>query len=530
MFKNNLFTFLLIFSFFFLFSQNPGTLDPGFGNNGFITCDYFTNSNGANDIVVDQEGRMTIGGNAYLNSQTDFFFARFLPDGSLDVSFNDDGLLSLAYGGSQDYINRLALQADQKVVAVGFTSTTGSSDIAVARINTDGTLDNTFSLDGLQVIDIRSFDYGYNIQILDNGKILILGYSQDISSGQDPDLVLVRLMADGSLDASFGNNGIVLLDLSWGSYDYMDGLVVDDDYIYTSGISYEMDKSTSFISVVKFESDGQLVNDFGNTGVASMELEVHDQFWGTGTDLALDGNILYVATHSGDINGPEMAIISFLNNGIPNTDFGNAGLVITEMIGSSSTNAIMIQPDHSILVGGYHEDNVYELDFCLARYFTNGDLDPDFGDYYGVQWVNLSEEGTNLDDVILSMKFTDNHKIVAAGYCHTVSGGQDVALAQLYSGIQVNIDPITRADQFMMVENPLWGDDLHLKVSLSEKSTVKFYITHINGKLLFNLKNFNLEQGSTDLNINLPNIPDPGTYLLVAEINGTKISNPLIVL
>jgi uncharacterized delta-60 repeat protein len=104
-------------------------------------------------------------------------------DGSLDLSFSGDGMSTIAFGSEGDEASSVAIQQDGKIVVVGFTETGGNADFAIARFNSDGTLDNTFSGDGKQTIAFGSFsDIGKSVAIQNDGKIVAahIHYNQRI--------------------------------------------------------------------------------------------------------------------------------------------------------------------------------------------------------------------------------------------------------------------------------------------------------------------------------------------------------------
>jgi uncharacterized delta-60 repeat protein len=122
---------------------------------------------------------------------------RLRANGALDPDFDGDGRVTLPGGGSA---NAVLVQPDRKIVVAGTTST---SQMAITRLNPDGSLDTAFGANGTTTVDFGSMDDFANAAVLQpDGKIVVCGYSQG-----DEDIAVVRLDPDGSLDASFGSAG-----------------------------------------------------------------------------------------------------------------------------------------------------------------------------------------------------------------------------------------------------------------------------------------------------------------------------------
>jgi uncharacterized delta-60 repeat protein len=124
--------------------------------------------------------------------------------GNLDATFGTSGIVTTDFSSTNDNGAAAALQADGKIIVAGTTA----SDFALARYNTDGSLDNTFGVNGKVVTSIAiNGDQATSVAIQPDGKIIAGGVSYNVSSTLN-DFALVRYNTDGSVDTSFGNNGI----------------------------------------------------------------------------------------------------------------------------------------------------------------------------------------------------------------------------------------------------------------------------------------------------------------------------------
>ena len=185
--------------------NSNGSLDVSFSGNGKQTT-----SIGSDDIctsvAIQTDGKIVLVGYSSIESNSDFALVRYNPDGSLDTTFSGDGIQTTAIGSTSDQGNSVAIQSDGKIVVAGYSFTGADSDFALVRYNPDGSLDNSFSLDGIETTDIGINDNGgFSVAIQADGKIVVAGYS---TIGTDDDFALVRYNNDGSLDNSFSEDGI----------------------------------------------------------------------------------------------------------------------------------------------------------------------------------------------------------------------------------------------------------------------------------------------------------------------------------
>lgn len=228
-----------------------GTLDPSFHYDGAVEIGfgreytvYFTEVQRAPDVALDvaiqKDGGIVVVGwtQSLIDLEDDVAVARLTPEGTLDPSFHDNGMVVFDFPSRFDTLAddatpslgcSAALQSDGKIIVAG----SGLMEIGVARLNPDGRLDPSFSFDGRAETEIGLHAWAQDIAIQSDGKILVTGYadmslSGDRSHDRAYDFVLVRYRADGSLDTSFDDDGIVITDFS--SYnDYAHAMALQDD-------------------------------------------------------------------------------------------------------------------------------------------------------------------------------------------------------------------------------------------------------------------------------------------------------------
>jgi len=195
---------------------SSGALDSGFGSGGIVTTPIFSLDADAAALAVQGDGKIVaagLAGSAFTNVW-DVALLRYNTDGTLDLPFGgtNTGMAITDIGLSSNYANAVALQADGKIVVAGnafanpFANT---SDFAVLRYNTDGTLDTAGfgSPNGYVTTNIGAFDNGFAVAVQPlDGKIVVAG---NADAGMGDRLALLRYTGNGSLDNSFGTGGIV---------------------------------------------------------------------------------------------------------------------------------------------------------------------------------------------------------------------------------------------------------------------------------------------------------------------------------
>jgi uncharacterized delta-60 repeat protein len=194
-----------------------GTLDASFGTGGIVTSDFAASLTAARSVALQPDGKIVAAGQTFVNGSFDFALARYNSDGTLDASFGADGIVTTDFAGRPDRAFSVVVQPDGKIVAAG-QAVIASFDFALARYNSDGSLDTSFGTGGLVTTSIGngSFDFARSVALQPNGKIVAAGQVLFIGGF---DIALTRYNRDGTLDASFGADGIVTTDFFEGSSD-----------------------------------------------------------------------------------------------------------------------------------------------------------------------------------------------------------------------------------------------------------------------------------------------------------------------
>ncbi len=182
-----------------------GSLDTTFGTGEKVTTNL-DSGNGAQywyAATLQPDGKILTAGGGKGSASADFAVARYNTNGTLDTSFNTSGRALANFGGDDTAVS-IALQSDGKIVLAGTgASVPGAADFGVARFNANGTLDTTFDGDGKVLTDMgTNVDAAKAVVIEGDGKMLVSGYGSST-------LAIARYLSNGSLDTSFGTGGKV---------------------------------------------------------------------------------------------------------------------------------------------------------------------------------------------------------------------------------------------------------------------------------------------------------------------------------
>jgi uncharacterized delta-60 repeat protein len=238
--------------------NSDGSFDTSFDGDGTAGFDFGGGDYG-NAVAAQPDGRLVVAGDTSIKQ--DVAIARFNPTGpadmTLDATFDGDGITTFDYGDN-DGAQAVALQPDGKIVVAGYGGPGG--DVAVTRLNPDGSPDTSFDGDGTAKIKLGGpglSDAGYAVALAPDGKIVVAGVAQ--LTAVNTDFALVRLQPGGALDTTFSFDGKTTL--NYGGYDGAAAVALQPD----GGIVVAGHTSVNYdIAVARLEGDPPAVQDGGS--------------------------------------------------------------------------------------------------------------------------------------------------------------------------------------------------------------------------------------------------------------------------
>jgi uncharacterized delta-60 repeat protein len=359
------------YDFSMLRYNSDGTLDPGFGTGGKVLTDFIGDDEVATAIARQPDGKLVVAGYAYLSgSQNNFAVARYNSDGSLDNTFNSDGKFLVDFNLTSDFANAIAIQADGKIILAGTVDESSPIQyyIGLTRLNPDGSLDNTFGSGGKVTINPgNDITWVGALAIQPDGKIVVAG---ETGSSANPDCMVFRFNSDGAPDNSFGSAGMVTTDINACSNAGYALAIQADNKIVVVGLVYDAGFTSSDIAVVRYNDDGSLDNTFGSGGILIREI---GSGFATASSVVLapEGKIVIAgSTDSDEAVDSDFALFRLNSDGSPDNSFGNAGLVTTS-IGPAIDRAcaVALAPGGEIVIAG-STSNGTDYDFAAACYIA----------------------------------------------------------------------------------------------------------------------------------------------------------------
>ena len=287
-----------------------GDLDETFDADGIVTTNLGS-SDIAMDVALQPDGKIVAVG----KSGIDWAVARYLPDGSLDGGFSDDGVVTTDFDGGVDAANGVVIDADDRIVVAGNASISPPGccfehDFAVARYDEHGSLDPAFGGgDGLVTTDLgTNTDLGTDVALDADGRIIVAGHVLSFLE----DFALVRYESDGDVDTSFGG-GPVITDFGRSDSDVISGVAVrpDDGRIVVAGHSSSNGSDEDF-ALAMYRPDGALDTSLGNLGLVTTDISGRQFGNDFAEDLAIqaNGKIVVVGSNTSDTIG-DLAIVRY---------------------------------------------------------------------------------------------------------------------------------------------------------------------------------------------------------------------------
>lgn len=355
-----------------------GSLDPTFGNAGISVTPGF-----AIVSVQQPDGKIVV-----VNRQVNILhILRFMPDGSLDSAFGVNGTATFDEPNGNPWPTSVIVQPDGKIVITGEES--GSYfRLFYCRLNADGSIDSSFANNGSRIFAFQAIDHNGNlVHNTVDGKLLISG-----TVGISPITpYYLKLKLDGSIDSTFGTNGVVFLT----GLNFTGGIGhtrLQADGKIVSGATDGNTGSRS-IKIIRLNTDGTFDNSFGTNGIASLSTQ---NIVPHKIQFQPDGKIVIAGSMFTSSNPSLYAtfLARFSSNGILDVGFGNNGSITHSPVYSKGISNVEVQAsDNKIVVwGGRQLTANGETKVYLARFNTNGSLDAEFGEPQITFFPNQSED------------------------------------------------------------------------------------------------------------------------------------------
>ncbi|MBK8245085.1 MAG: hypothetical protein IPK88_16785 [Saprospiraceae bacterium] len=502
-------SFIIIFSIYRVFSQH-GQLDLTFNRSGKAIFPIDNQSLEANSIITQTDGKILISGIATsTKTKRDYFVIRCKNNGELDESFNQNGKLIIDFYGKDDFCYDLAQQPDGKILMTGIVSLPNFERKAgIVRLNTNGTLDSTFGTNGISISSfIHKGEDSRAILVQKDGKIIISGSISFSTPSFTTECALFRYNSDGTIDQSFGTSGIATAKVPNGYYPSF-AIQQFDNKIISGG--YLLGNNTD-VYMLRFNSDGTLDNSFGINGKVQTDFNSEDEY-AYKIALQSDNKILIVAGIR-NATGSDFGILRYNTDGSLDNTFGFNGKVVTDFsLFNNVSNSIAIQEDQKIVIAGFVGDSPNH-NFALARYNASGSLDLSFGNNGKV----VTDFGG--DDAGFDITLQKDNKILVAGNSINSSKVGEIATSRYMSGLEIvnTIETKVQLNDVHFYPNPSKNRAI-LEYCLTKDQILNISLFDLGGIKIQSFVDSNVRQLGMNKEVILfdKNIK-PGNYILVID-------------
>ncbi len=513
----SVFAIIIITCFSTAAFAQAGELDSTFGGDGIVIDQIGNQGACVNAIAIQPDGKIiAVGQNVVNDTLSDFVVVRHNSDGSCDSSFGINGVVITSVGSQKDTAAAVAIAADGKIVVAGWTTYNYyDSKIVVVRYNVDGTLDSSFGVNGMVIYTFWNDVQAYGIIIQPDGKIVVAG--NIFSPTWEFYFLLVRFNVDGTLDTGFGLNGRVVTYMNSSDARATCIAIQADGKIIAAGYSY--DYSTHYYALARYNSDGTLDGSFGTGGIVLNELSTSDCSVNS-LIIQADQRIITGGYSPGTNDG--FILVRYKTNGELDSTFGSNGIVATMFENSSASylSSIALQSDGKIVATGQVNIGNNQL-FGTCRYNMDGSLDSTFGTngetIFGIATLDYSS----------SIAIQVDGKIVVGG--HAIDNYyMDFILVRYLSSLDVGVIEFSSKNfSALIYPNPIHQTET-LEYTLTKNESLTIALYDVNGKLIRNFISYEQRMaGEHKETLNIGELSS-GNYFLTISNGSQKMTVKMV--
>lgn len=482
----------------------PGSLDNTFGINGKSITTFGNFVDKGNSVVIQSDGKIVLGGSTQSNfTSSDFALIRHNSNGTLDSTFGINGKVVTSIE-NRSKGEAVAIQSDGKIVLGG----SSKWYINLVRYHSDGSLDTTFGSGGKVITDVVGY---YNekcktVAIQSDGKILVGGYANRVNN-DNLYFILVRYNSDGSLDTTFGTGGQVFGKTSKG-YSMR---IQNDGKILLGG------SSNFYFALERYNTNGTVDSTFGINGKVTTLLGSSAE--GHSVAIQNNGKILLAGYSNDSSIMCSFALVRYNSDGTLDNTFGLGGKATTRVGISSVANSVVVQSDGKILLAGHAKDSSNTSHFAVVRYNSNGTLDNNFG-----TGGNVITPISGTYSIGNSLSIDSNEKIVLAGYVYDTSSNADIVLVRYNGNANVAINEICCKDRDSRVYPNPFNSSTTIEFSMPlENAVLNIYNTY--GQVVKHIENISGQK----IRLSRGNLPTGIYFVQLSEKKKTIAGHKLVV-
>jgi uncharacterized delta-60 repeat protein len=463
----------IIYFLFFSIQLSAQELDPSFGNNGKSYVSFGFTSYYFEEMEFQSSNKIiAVGENETLSNP--IVVCRLKNNGSLDSTFQGTGILTFGFGLTYEFCDALQIDNQDRILLGG----SSNGDLVLARLLPDGDLDSTFSSDGKVKVSfgIGNGSKAHKILIQNDGKILAIG---EAYGGANFNFAAARFLANGNVDSTFGVNGLITHDLNgFNDFGY-DALLLSDGKILIGGSANNSDGNSAF-AWIRLQTDGTLDTEFAINGKLIYNINSNYNEVVEAMELHPNGKII-----SAGYSGGDFAVFCMNTDGVLDASFGSNGHVTSDFDDyQDKAYALKIDAQGKIILAGHGYDGSVNtfLDFAIARYTENGNLDNTFSSD-GKLVMKMGTYSSGIADILIQ----DDGKLLFGGQSfETQSGFVEFGFLQLDVSAITTTSSIEESN-FLFYPNPA-NDFLFIRNESSSENLDLIQFFSVTGHLIYELK------------------------------------------
>lgn len=396
---------MLSFSFLFYCFTNaqPGSLDNSFGIQGIVSQKYNLPDLSLGDVLLKNEKLFVTGSSTY-NNDEEAFVVKYLSNGTPDPGFGINGLVRINFNNNEidDFVNAFGVQVNEKVTLL----MDHENKVRIIRLNADGTIDASFGGAGGFIIPTEGL-VGYDLAVNSDGSVLVLGSLSSVP-------VLVKLTNAGALDNSFGTNGSETITLSaTGTIEFVSMAIQSNGRIVLGGDRLAQGAVSYHAIVARLLEDGTPDNSFSDDGWTQPGLIANKVFEASLVSVQTDNKIVFGTSVINNSNlffetQEGVALFRYEVNGSPDNTFGTSGKVtLNKTANFLPSGYFTFQSNGKFLLTGLYK-NAADYEYSVIRLNTNGSVDNTY-DTDGIARRNI---GNGLDFSYVAFPQSDDKAVL----------------------------------------------------------------------------------------------------------------------
>lgn len=450
--------------------------DSSFSTIGIKTFIYYNIMDRLFDSKLQADGKLITVGFARNPSSGSFDIpvSRHLPNGDFDTTFNSTGTLFIPSGSFSSFNDvhpRIAFDSNGKIIIASNRNGSGSMDIMVCRIDTNGHLDPSFNGTGILVFDVNGTntesDIAGAVDVDAQNNIWVAATTKNGTANADNDFVVAKILPNGTLDANFNSNGRKTFTPNTNE-NYCHAILADSNGKILIGGT-----SGNNMYVFRIDSTGAADPGFNTTGAVTIAFS-------SATDLVamdFDNNGKIVISGRYAVLGVSLVFVRLNTNGQTDNTFGFFGKFTINIGSTSSTiSAMQIQADNKIVVAGYTIDTVQASDFLAVRIAANGTLDLSFN---GVGYVSQNIIAGPVNEYCYGFAMNPDESILLSGVvAYSPVSNEDAAIVKLKPVLVTGLDILSNPENTIRVyPNPFTN-----MLDIVSQNDDQMWLTDITGK------------------------------------------------